>query len=147
MELEDDKVTVVVTRDVVPGRERDYEEWDESEERERVVREAEAFSSLHIQRATGLEAWITVPGERAIVPPPRWRQLLATLVGAYPLVILLSAFVLPRLADWPLLVRSAVLPVVLLTLMTYVVMPQMTKVLRGWLYAPPTKRDEPWSRS
>jgi uncharacterized protein len=187
VELEDDKVTVVVTRDVVPGRQRDYEEWarravsasarygatghtfltpdagvptrrvlvarfpnedavrgwDESEDRERVVREAEGFSSLHIQRATGLEAWFTVPGERAIVPPPRWKQLLATLVGAYPLVILLSAFVLPRLADWPLLVRSAVLPVVLLTLMTYVIMPQVTKVLRGWLYARPTKRDEP----
>jgi antibiotic biosynthesis monooxygenase (ABM) superfamily enzyme len=80
-----------------------------------------------------------VPGGRAIVPPPRWRQLLATLIGAYPLVILLSAFVLPRLADWPLLVRSAVLPVVLLTLMTYVIMPQVTKVLRGWLYARPAR--------
>jgi uncharacterized protein len=111
MELEDDNVTVVVTR--VPGRERDYE-----------------------------EAWFTVAGERAIVPPPRWKQLLATLVGAYPLVILLFAFVLPRLAGWPLLVRSAMLPVVLLTLMTYVVMPQVTKLLRGWLYSRQTMRNE-----
>jgi antibiotic biosynthesis monooxygenase (ABM) superfamily enzyme len=55
-------------------------------------------------------------------------------VGAYPLVVLFSAFVLPQLAAWPLLVRSAVLPVVLLTLMTYVVMPRLTQLLRGWLY-------------
>jgi antibiotic biosynthesis monooxygenase (ABM) superfamily enzyme len=112
MELESGQITAVVTRDVIPGRERDYEEWarravsasarygatghtfltpdaglptrrvliaqfpngdaarawDESQDRDRLVREAEAFSSLDIQRATGLEAWFTLPGERAIVP-------------------------------------------------------------------------------
>jgi len=173
-----ESITVVVTRDVRPGRERDYAEWvhrvvsatarygatghtiltpdagaptrrvlivqfadeeglrgwDHSEERHRLVREAGEFSSVHIQRATGLETWFTLPGERAIVPPPRWKQLLVTLIGAYPLVVLLSAFVLPRLEAWPLLVRSAVLPVVLLSLMTYVVMPRLTRLLRGWLY-------------
>ena len=82
-----------------------------------------------------------MPGVRAIVPPARWKQLLATVVGACPLVILLSAFVLPRLAGWPLLVRSAVLPVVLLTVMTYVVMPVVTKALRGWLYPQPDSDD------
>ena len=174
-------VTAVVTRDVVPGRERDYEEWahrvvsatarygatghtiltpdagiptrrvlivqfadeeglrawDQSEERNRLVREAGEFSSLHIQRATGLETWFTLPGERAIVPPPRWKQLLVTLVGAYPLVVLLLAFVLPWVAGWPLLLRAAVLPVVLLSLMTYLVMPWLTRLFRGWLYPSP----------
>ena len=38
------------------------------------------------------------------------------------------------LAKWPLLLRSLALPVVLLTLMTYVIMPLLTKALRGWLY-------------
>jgi antibiotic biosynthesis monooxygenase (ABM) superfamily enzyme len=180
-------VTAVVTRDIMPRRERDYDEWahrvvsatarlgatghtiltpdagvptrrvlivqfadeeglrawDQSEERNRLVREAGEFSSLHIQRATGLETWFTLPGERAIVPPPRWKQLLVTLIGAYPLVVLLSAFVLPRLEAWPLLVRSAVLPVVLLSLMTYVVMPQLTRLLRGWLYPRRTRPTAP----
>jgi antibiotic biosynthesis monooxygenase (ABM) superfamily enzyme len=173
-------VTAIVTRDVVPGRESDYEDWarrvvsasarygatghtflhsdpaaptrrvliaqfpdvdhvrawDESEDRNQLVREAEQFSSLHLQRASGLETWFALPGRRAIVPPPRWKQLLATLVGAYPLVVLMSAFVLSRIATWPLLLRSIVLPVVLLSLMTYVVMPVVTKALRGWLYPP-----------
>ena len=178
MEQAGEPITAVVTRNVLPGRERDYEEWarrvvsattpygatghtfltpdagvptrrvlivrfadedgmrawDQSEDRDRLTREAGEFSSLDIRRATGLEAWFTLPGKPAIVPPPRWKQLLVTLVGAYPLVVLLSAFVLPRLADWPLLVRSAVLPIVLLTLMTYVVMPALTQLMRGWLY-------------
>jgi uncharacterized protein len=172
-------VTAVVTRDVIPGRESDYDEWarrvvsasarygatghtflisdpaaptrrvliaqfpdvdgvtawDESEDRDQLVKEAEEFSSLHLQRASGLETWFALPHKRAIVPPPRWKQLMATLVGAYPLVVLMSAFVLPRLTAWPLLLRSIVLPVVLLTLMTYAVMPVVTNVLRGWLYA------------
>jgi antibiotic biosynthesis monooxygenase (ABM) superfamily enzyme len=89
---------------------------------------------MEIQRTSGLEAWFTLPGERAIVPPPRWKQLLVTLIGAYPLVVLISAFVMPQLDAWPLLVRSAVLPVVLLTLMTYGVMPLLTRAFRGWLY-------------
>jgi antibiotic biosynthesis monooxygenase (ABM) superfamily enzyme len=89
---------------------------------------------VEIQRTSGFEAWFTLPGEQAIVPPPRWKQLLVTLVGAYPLVVLISAFVMPQLQTWPLLVRSAVLPVVLLSVMTYVVMPPLTRVFRGWLY-------------
>jgi antibiotic biosynthesis monooxygenase (ABM) superfamily enzyme len=177
-------VTAVVTRDVIPGREPDYEEWasrvvsasarhgatghtfltldpsaptrrvliaqfrdadavrawDESEDCERLVREAEEFSKAHIQRASGLETWFTLPGRHAIVPPPRWKQLLATLIGAYPLVVVMSGWVLPRLATWPLLLRSIVFPVVLLTLMTYLIMPLVTKALRGWLY--PSSRIE-----
>jgi antibiotic biosynthesis monooxygenase (ABM) superfamily enzyme len=187
MELKGAPITVAVTRDVIPGRERDYEEWtrhavsasarygatghtflipdagvptrrvliaqfpsedavrawDQSEDRERIVRQAERFSGLDIQRATGLEAWFTLPGQRAVVPPPRWKQLLATLLGAYPLVVLLCAFILPRIAGWPLLLRSAALPVVLLTLMTYVIMPPLTRFLRGWLYPRSARREAP----
>src|SRR5829696_3100214 len=170
-------VIEVITRDIVPGRERDFEEWahlivsaaarygatdtiitpdaatptrrvfvqhfpneealrawEESEERIRLVQEAGDFSTPNVQRATGLETWFVLPGERAIVPPPRWKMLLVTLIGAYPLVVLLSAFVLPSLEGWPLLVRAAVVPVVLLSLMTYLVMPQLTRLLSGWLY-------------
>jgi len=185
MKPDNNPITTVVTRDVMAGREAEYEAWaheaasvsarygatahtfltpdpatptrrvliaqfpdadaarawDESEERHRLVRDAAEFSSLHIQRASGLETWFALPGKAAIVPPPRWKQLLATLFGAYPLVVVMSAWVLPRLATWPLLLRSIVLPVVLLTLMTYAVMPWVTKALRGWLY--PQRTDAP----
>ena len=64
-------------------------------------------------------------------------------MGAYPLVVLLLAFVLPWVAGWPLLLRSAVLPIVLLSLMTYVVMPQLTRIFQGWLYPRRTRSDTP----
>ena len=133
-------VTEVITRDIVPRREHEFERWAHrlvsatarygatdtiitpdaatparrvfvlhfaneealgawkaSEERDRLVQEARKFSTPDVQRATGLETWFVLPGERAIVPPPRWKMLLVTLIGAYPLVVLLSAFVLPSL--------------------------------------------------
>jgi antibiotic biosynthesis monooxygenase (ABM) superfamily enzyme len=170
-------VTEVITRDIVPGREHEFERWahrlvsatarygatdtiitpdaatparrvfvlhfaneealgawEASQERDRLVQEARKFSTPDVQQATGLETWFVLPGQRAIVPPPRWTMLLVTLIGAYPLVVLLSAFVLPSLEGWPLLVRAAVVPVVLLSLMTYLVMPQLTRLLSGWLY-------------
>ena len=170
-------VIEVITRDIVPGRERDFEEWahrivsaasrygatdtiitpdpatptrrvfvqhfpneeasrawEESEERNRLVQEAGDFSTPDLQRATGLETWFVLPGKRAIVPPPRWKMLLVTLMGSYPLVVLYSAFVLPSWEGWPLLVRAAVLPIGLLSLMTYVIMPRLSRLFGGWLY-------------
>jgi uncharacterized protein len=61
-------------------------------------------------------------------------MLLVALMGSYPLVVLFSAFVLPSLEGWPLLLRAAVLPIVLLSLMTYVIMPRLSHLLGGWLY-------------
>ena len=39
----------------------------------------------------------------------------------------------PHVEDLPLLLRSAVLPLILLSLMTYVAMPVVTRLLHAWL--------------
>jgi uncharacterized protein len=136
---------VITPEDTTPGRhivvqrfpgEEALKAWEESEERKALLREAEQFSVPHYQQATGLETWFALPDKRAIVPPPRWKMLLARLLGAYPLVVLLSALVLPRVERWPLLARTALVPVVVLSLMTFVVMPPITRLLRRWLYPP-----------
>jgi antibiotic biosynthesis monooxygenase (ABM) superfamily enzyme len=59
---------------------------------------------------------------------------LATLLGAYPVVVLFQAFLGSKIEKWPLLVRSAIFPLILLTIMMYVVMPWVTKLLKPWLY-------------
>jgi antibiotic biosynthesis monooxygenase (ABM) superfamily enzyme len=89
-----------------------------------------------VQQRTGLETWFHVPGhaEETIKPPPRWKQWLVSLIAVYPLVLLFQAFVVPRLADWPIWAKAAMFPLIILTLMTYVVMPVVTRLLRGWLY-------------
>jgi hypothetical protein len=90
------------------------------------------------RQRTGLEAWFSVPGPAAqtIKAPPRWKQWLVSLVAAYPLVLLFQAFIAPQIKDWPLEAKSALLPLYVLTLLTYVVMP-VSRLLRGWLRCPP----------
>jgi antibiotic biosynthesis monooxygenase (ABM) superfamily enzyme len=40
----------------------------------------------------------------------------------------------PRTAGWPLLLRPLVLAGILVPVMTWIVMPRLTRLLRRWLY-------------
>ena len=71
----------------------------------------------------------------------RWAQRLtaaATFVMTATVIFLLqtlvSTLVRPLAEDWPLLLRSAVTIVPVVALMTWVVMPRLSRWLRGWLY-------------
>jgi antibiotic biosynthesis monooxygenase (ABM) superfamily enzyme len=52
---------------------------------------------------------------------------LVSLFAIYPLVVAFQALLVPSIKTWPLLLRSAILPLMLLTLMTFVVMPVVTR--------------------
>jgi antibiotic biosynthesis monooxygenase (ABM) superfamily enzyme len=56
-----------------------------------------------------------------------------SVLAIYPLVLIFLAWVSPQINRWPLAVRAAVFPLVLLSLMTYLVMPTVTRLLRPWL--------------
>ncbi|HEX2375652.1 MAG TPA: hypothetical protein VHO93_16865 [Actinomycetota bacterium] len=58
---------------------------------------------------------------------------MVSLAAVYPLVVLFQWVLVPRVERLPLLVKAALFPLVLLTLMTFVVMPLVTRVLRPWL--------------
>lgn len=85
-------------------------------------------------RRTGLETWFRLPSDGpAIVPPPRWKMWVTSVLAIYPLVLIFLAWVSPHINGWPLAARAAVFPLVLLSLMTYLVMPSVTRLLRPWL--------------
>jgi antibiotic biosynthesis monooxygenase (ABM) superfamily enzyme len=64
---------------------------------------------------------------------------LVSLVAVYPLVLAFQALVVPRMVGLPLPLRALAFPLVLLTLMTFVVMPVVARVLRRWLGPRPDK--------
>ena len=66
-------------------------------------------------------------------PPPKWKTALVTLIGVFPAVLLVNVTVIPRVTGLPLLVRTLVLCVCVTGLMTWVLMPQVMKVLGPWL--------------
>ena len=84
---------------------------------------------------TGMETWFRLPGHVATGHAPRWKMAIVTFIVIYCLVLVLSSLLLPHVQSWPLLLRNAVLPVLMVPLMTYVVMPRVTRWLRRWLYA------------
>jgi uncharacterized protein len=115
----------------------DLQRWLDSEERARWVARVAALADARtaVQQRTGLETWFHVPSHPAAMmrPPPRWKMWLVSLLAIYPLVLAFQAFLSPRIVSWPLPVRAALFPLVLLTLMTYAVMPVVTRALRRWL--------------
>ena len=80
---------------------------------------------------TGLETWFTLPGIPAPVPPRKWKMALMTWLALVPQVLLLG-FVIP--AELPLLVRVSLSTAIPVAMLTWVIMPRLTRLFYGWLY-------------
>jgi antibiotic biosynthesis monooxygenase (ABM) superfamily enzyme len=91
------------------------------------------------QVLTGLEYWFTLPAMPGLPPPPRYKMVLVTLLAIYPLSTLLTTMFSPWLLRLPPLPRGLTVSVALVLLMTYVVMPRLTRLFAHWLY-PPAQR-------
>jgi len=113
----------------------DLAAWDASPlhatwmERTRTVAEGDPEYRL----LSGLEAWFPQTVVSGPKPPPRSRMAIITWLGIFPTVTLLQLIVAPFLAPLPLVLRMAVFTMLVVALMTWVVMPQLTRLLRGWI--------------
>ena len=113
--------------------------WLSSATREQLLLEAEPMlEGPPVVQRTGLETWFHLPRSHlSLAPPPRWKLWLVSVLAIYPMALAFLAWISPRLTGLPLPVRAAVLAVGLLTLMTYVVTPTLTSLLRPWLFREP----------
>ena len=78
---------------------------------------------------SGLETWFDIPGS-----PPRWKMAATTLAAAYPIAYLVLRFAGPHEGGLPASVRALITVAILVPALTWVVMPRLTRLLRGWLY-------------
>lgn len=100
----------------------EFQAWDA---RARIMTEGDpVYRQLH-----GLEAWFQSPQP----PPPRWKMAIATLIGVFPTSLFLSATVAVFISGWPIVVRSLVIAILMVALLTWGVMPLVTRLLRPWL--------------
>lgn len=178
-------VTVVVTRRVKPGRERDYEAWLQglqvearalpgylgvttlrpaaggpreyvSAIRFATLADLRAFEGSELrarhlaqvadlveadavwERMTGLEFWFTPPPGTVVAQPSRPRMALVMIVVVFGLVLSIGTFVNGAAAmlsvpvPYPLRLLLTITLEVLL--MTYWLMPQITRRLARWIY-------------
>lgn len=109
--------------------------WEDSDIRRQLSVEADAFSTLQRQEATGMETWFSVSDETGAPPPKKWKMALVTFVAAYTL----TAIIIPREIawvpkSWSFYETNILTNVLLASLMTYLVMPNAARILRRWLY-------------
>lgn len=111
--------------------------WFGSDVRRALMEEAAELlvRAETVNTLSGLELWFgTPPGRR---PPPRWKLFLVTVAAIYPLTLLVPWALQPLLSvvtamREPWLYHLAV-AVAIVALMTWVVMPRMTRWLADWL--------------
>jgi antibiotic biosynthesis monooxygenase (ABM) superfamily enzyme len=115
--------------------EADLKAWDESPTRAALQPRlcAAGENEPEYRVLTGLEAWF---GPQVVAPsahPPRTRMAIVTWLGIFPTVSLYLWLVAPWLAPLPFLPRVALLTALIVLTMTWVVMPQLTRLMRGFL--------------
>jgi antibiotic biosynthesis monooxygenase (ABM) superfamily enzyme len=67
--------------------------------------------------------------------PPRYKLAILSWAGAYALITLILWLLGPAMAGWPLMLRTLVISVLMAGALTWVVLPALTRVFRGWLLA------------
>jgi len=89
------------------------------------------FRPLH-----GLEAWFRSPQN----PPPRWKMALVTLLGVYPVSLLIGLVLSPQLRKLPLALNLFIVSALIVMCLTWIVMPRLTRWLKAWLNPSPKKK-------
>jgi uncharacterized protein len=110
-------------------------QWEASTVRRDLLARGDEFvQTVAVRRLDGMDAWFATPGHTP-APPRRWKTFLMTATVILVLQFALSSALRPLVGDWPLLLRTAAVIVPLVALMTWVVMPRISRWLARWLYA------------
>jgi antibiotic biosynthesis monooxygenase (ABM) superfamily enzyme len=111
--------------------------WEASDERRRLLERSSPLADgpPRERQLTGLEAWFAVPGGQVRRPPPPWKMWLLSSIAIYPLITALTLALGPVLSGLPLAARFALTTPILGALMTWLVMPRLSRLCGGWLYA------------
>ena len=117
---------------------RHLNSWIESETRRSFVDRVSDLlekGDVHEIR-TGIDFWFTPEG---VKPPRPWKQFLLTLSAVYPLSLVIVGLLRYASAAVPVLGRpliNGLLTAAALTaLLTFVIMPRYTRLMKRWLYS------------
>jgi uncharacterized protein len=110
--------------------------WLDSEEHSAWLERAEphVIGPMQTSFVTGLETWFTLPGTMAAAPPPPHKMALVTWITIFPLITLIVALTGPLLDGLPVAVTLGITTAIAVPVMTWVLMPRVTRLLRRWLY-------------
>jgi antibiotic biosynthesis monooxygenase (ABM) superfamily enzyme len=148
------EVTVVVSRRVFPGKEKEYDDWvrrlleaasespgsrggtmSTSYARQKLSHEADEFSRRIRQEATGLETWFSLPECPELETPPHWKMATVTFLAVFLLSIVILKLLKWLFTDLNFYLEGFLVAAILVGLLTWIVMPFLSRhVFRRWLY-------------
>jgi len=128
---DDDEFQIVFKFDHASNHKR----WEGSSERRSWLRKVQPLvHEENVRVLTGLETWFTLPSRPGEPAPPRYKMAVITWLAVFPLATAIFALTHPLLGGLPTVIRTLVFTLIMVMLMTYVVMPRMTRLFSFWLY-------------
>ena len=116
--------------------EANYRAWEHSDIRKNWSKELHSYihKESQVRHQEGLEFWFSSPGGVSPKPPVKWKMALLTWMVIYPLIILFSMLATTYLGFLQPPLRMLLVSMVLVSAMTYFLMPGITKLFAGWIF-------------
>jgi antibiotic biosynthesis monooxygenase (ABM) superfamily enzyme len=120
--------------------------WEGSSQRGGWLEEGGDFmEQSRVEKRTGIEGWFDVPSEQSSIntaapaSPPRWKQATSIWLGFFPINLIFTLLVsqLPWWDDLGTVLHVLISTLTLAPIMTFWVLPFVTRLIRGWLYPAP----------
>ncbi|GGK30317.1 antibiotic biosynthesis monooxygenase [Deinococcus malanensis] len=110
-------------------------DWELSPKRAEWLSKVEPLidGQVSFEKQPGLEFWFTPPAAPTLRQPPRWKMALVTLAALYPVSVGSGLLLAPAVGHWPPLLRALPQMVMVVVVMTYLVMPTVTRWAAPWL--------------
>lgn len=110
-------------------------DWEESPLRAEWLARLQGITEGEeaVEKGTGLEFWFSLPELPAVHPSPH-KMALVLLVVVFALVLAINAALGPFTTDWHPVARVFLGVFLQVMLMTYLVMPRVTRLLKSWLF-------------
>lgn len=112
------------------------ENWQQSSERAAGIASISPYieGPAVVRGISGLAHWFQPLSGAKQGQPPRWKIAVVTWLGIFPTVYFLFLLLGEVLAPWTLFARILLLTVLVVAIMTWGVAPQLTRLLRPWLF-------------
>ncbi|RTR29370.1 antibiotic biosynthesis monooxygenase [Deinococcus radiophilus] len=109
--------------------------WEESPRRAEWLRRLDDVveEQVSFEKQPGLELWFTAPPAQPVPQPPRWKTALLILAVLFPVAQAMGWLLAPHFLTWPPLLKALLQSAVVVTLMTYLLMPLATRLAGNWL--------------
>jgi uncharacterized protein len=90
--------------------------------------------TARVEELCGLESWFTLPGA-PLRPLPKWKMAVATFLGVFPVATILNLTLGPKLLPLNFVISNMVFNACVVILLTWVVMPLITRLLHAWFHS------------